>query len=62
MPIFHVETKTDFLFFEGSSRDSVIKYCKSKNMKLNAVNFVDRDLYNTLLEAEFIKQAEIIKE
>lgn len=58
MPIFHVETKDDYLFFEGEDRDSVIKYCRAKKLKLNAVTLVDTDLYNTLLEIEFITKAE----
>ena len=61
MPIFHVETKTDFLFFIGPDRDAVIKYVRSKNFKINSINLVDQDLYNTLIEAGFINEAEQIK-
>jgi phage FluMu gp28-like protein len=61
MPIFHIETPNDFLFFSGSDRESVIKYVRNKNLKINAINKVDQDLYNTLLEIKFIKPAEEIK-
>ena len=61
MPIFHVETKTDFLFFIGPDRDAVIAYVKSKNLKINSINLVDENLYNVLIKAGFINQAEQIK-
>jgi len=55
--IYHVETKTDFLFFETEDKKSIIEYCNKNRLKINAITQFSKEQYENLLFAGFITEA-----
>jgi hypothetical protein len=55
--IYHVETKTDFLFFEAEDKKSIIEYCNKNRLKINVITKFDQTKYEDLLFVGFIQEA-----